>query len=62
MMKTGTKLAIALLMLVAAAHILRLVTQAEIIVDGTAMPQWISVLGIIIPAGISWLLYRQSRN
>ena len=60
-MKTGTKLAIALLTLVAVAHALRLFTQAEIVVDGKEMPQWASVLGIIIPAGISWLLYRQSR-
>lgn len=61
-MKTGTKFAIVLLMLVAATHVVRLVTQAEITVDGTAMPQWISVLGIIIPAGISWLLYNQNRK
>ena len=58
-MKTGTLLAIAIFTLVALAHLLRLLTGAEITLNGAVVPQWVSALGIVVPAGIAWLLWRQ---
>jgi hypothetical protein len=61
MMKTGTKLAIAIFALVALAHLLRLLTQAEVTLNGAVVPQWVSGLGTLVPAGLAWLLWRESR-
>ena len=60
-MKTGTLIAVILLTVVALAHVLRLITQAEVIVDGALIPQWVSVVGVLVPAGIAWMLWRESR-
>jgi chromate transport protein ChrA len=60
-MKTGTLLAIAIFTLVALAHLLRLLTGAEITLNGAVVPQWVSGLGIVVPAIIAWMLWRESR-
>jgi len=60
-MKPGALLAIILLTLVALAHLLRLISGAEIIIAGFAIPQWVSVGGTLIPALIAWLLWKESR-
>jgi hypothetical protein len=60
-MKTGTLLAISLFTLIALAHVLRLVFAAEVIVAGTPVPQWVSAVAVVVPAGIAWLLWRDSK-
>jgi len=60
-MKIGSKLAIVLLAIVALAHLLRLLTQAEITVNGTTIPQWASLAGVLVPGTIAWLLWRGRR-
>jgi hypothetical protein len=58
-MKTGSLLATILLSLVALAHLLRLLTQSEITLNGTLVPLWVSVLGVVVPGGIALLLLRE---
>ena len=58
-MKTGSLLAVVLLTAVAVAHVLRLVSQAEIVVDGTVIPQWVSIVGVLVPAAVAWMLWRE---
>lgn len=58
-MKTGTILAIAIFTLVALAHLLRLLTGAEITLNGAVVPQWVSAVGIVVPAVIAWMLWRE---
>jgi len=60
-MKTGSLLATIVFVLVALAHLLRLLTQTEIMVNGIPVPQWVSVLGVIVPSGIAFLLWRENR-
>ena len=60
-MKTGSLLAIILFALVAIAHLLRLITGADVTVNGFAIPQWVSVGGFVGPALIAWLLWRESK-
>jgi hypothetical protein len=60
-MKTGSLLAIIVFLLVALAHLARLVYGAEVIVAGTVIPQWVSVIGLIIPALIAFLLWKESK-
>jgi len=58
-MKTGSVLATIVFLLVAMAHLLRLLTQSEITVNGVSVPLWVSVLGVIVPGGIALLLLRE---
>lgn len=60
-MKTGTLLAIILLILIALAHLLRLIFGTEIIIAGTPVPQWVSAVAVVVPAGIAWLLWKESK-
>ena len=60
-MKTGSKLAILLLTLVAITHLLRLLGGIEVTVGDWSVPQWVSVLGVIVPVAISGLLWNESK-
>ena len=59
-MKTGAKLAVMLFVLVALAHLGRLILGTEVTVDGNSIPQWVSIVGFVVPAGISLMLWRES--
>ena len=60
-MRTGSFLAAVLFCLVALAHLVRILTGTPVIVGETSVSMWISVLGVILPAAIAWLLWRESR-
>jgi hypothetical protein len=60
-MKTGTLLAIILFALVAVAHLIRLVDRTEVVVGTMVVPLWVSVLGVVVPGLIAWLLWRESK-
>lgn len=61
-MKTGSLLAFIVFVLVALAHVVRLVYNAEVTVDGTIIPQWVSVVGVIVPGLIAFLLWRERKG
>jgi hypothetical protein len=48
------------LFLVAAMHLIRLIFHVEITVANTAVPQWASIIGFVVPAGLALLLRRES--
>ncbi|MDX1381435.1 MAG: hypothetical protein R3233_09960 [Xanthomonadales bacterium] len=60
-MKTGTLLAIIVFVLVALAHLARLIDRTEILVGTMVLPLWASVLGVVVPGLIAWLLWKESR-
>ncbi len=60
-MKTGSKLAILLLVLVAIAHLARLLGGIEATVGEWSVPQWVSAVGVIVPLGIAGLLWTESK-
>ena len=60
-MKAGTFLAVTLLSLVAFTHLLRVLDGTEILIRGIIVPQWISVIGVLVPGLIAWLLWRESK-
>ena len=60
-MKIGSKLAILLFILVAIAHLLRLVYSIDLTVGEWSVPPWVSVLGTIGPLVIAWLLWSESK-
>ena len=60
-MKTGSQLAVIVFILVAIAHLMRIVTDTEIVVGGNNIPQWISMVGVVVPGLIAWLLWKESK-
>ncbi len=59
-MKTGSFLAFVVFVMVAFAHLIRLVYGAEVTVDDTVVPMWVSIAGLVVPAGIAFLLWKES--
>jgi hypothetical protein len=60
-MKTGTLLGIVVFTVVALAHLYRLLTGAEVTINGDLIPQWISVPGVLVPGLIAWVLWKESK-
>ena len=60
-MKTGSLLAVIVFVLVAIAHMMRVVSGTEVVVGGVEVPQWVSILGVIVPGLIAWLLWKESK-
>ena len=59
-MKIGSKLAILLFVLVAIAHLVRLLGGIEVTVGEWSVPQWLSAVGVIVPLAIAGLLWSES--
>ena len=60
-MKTGAKIAIIIFLVVAFAHLLRLVFLIPLTAGEWSVPQWISLFGIVVPLLVAWLLWRESK-
>jgi len=60
-MKTGSKLAIIIFVIVAAAHLYRVVFAVSVTVDGWLVPQWPSVLAVVITVFTAWMLWKESK-
>ena len=60
-MKPFTKLASAVFSVIALAHLYRIVRPFEVTVAGSAIPQWASVVGLIVAGVLSLMLWRESR-
>ena len=61
-MKPFTTIAIALFALIALAHLYRLVTGCEVVVNGHVLPLWLSAVGLIVAAGLALMLWREARG
>jgi len=59
-MKTGSTLAILVFMIIAIAHLLRMVYGVNMLIGNWNVPMWLSLLGIVGPAAIAWLLWREN--
>jgi len=59
-MKPITNLAIAIFILIAAVHLLRLVYGWEATLNGVVVPMWVSVLGLLIAGALAYLLWREA--
>jgi len=62
MKHTGNFLAIILLCVVSLLHLVRLMLGVEVIIGGWPAPQWVSIGGVIVPALIAALLFRERKN
>lgn len=59
-MKTGSMLAIVLFALVALAHLVRVILGWEVTVAGEIIPQWVSVIGVLVPGTLASMLWKEA--
>jgi hypothetical protein len=56
----GLRVAGIIFAIFALGHLLRLITQAEVLVAGNQIPMWVSVVALIVAGGLSLWLWRLS--
>lgn len=61
-MKPFTTIAAIIFGLMALAHLYRLVRPFDVVVAGTALPQWASIVALIVTAGLAAMLWRERRG
>jgi hypothetical protein len=60
-MIAATRLTVVLLLLVAAAHLLRLLLGVQVTVGSTTVPLWVSGVGTIVAVALAIALWRERR-
>lgn len=48
--------------LVAIAHLLRLIFQTEVLIGGTIIPMWVSLVGLTVTGILAVLLWREAQS
>lgn len=61
-MKPATTVAAVLLLLIAVAHVLRLIYGWQVTVADRLVPMWVSGVGLVIAATLAVLLWREARR
>ncbi len=61
-MKPAARVAALFLILVAIAHVLRLVFQVDVTVGSLAIPMWASVLAVLGPGALAVWLWREQHE
>ena len=62
MTRPFTWAASAIFAVIALVHLYRLIAQVPITVGHYSVPQWMSIAGLLIAAGLSWMLCREARG
>ena len=60
--KPFTWIASAIFALMAVLHAVRLYTHFQIILGSHTMPLWLSWVGLVVTAALSWMLCREARG
>ena len=61
-MKMGTLLAIIFLVVVAVLHLLRLLFGVTIVIGGTPVPLWVSILAFLVSGILAGMLWREGKR
>ena len=61
-MKPFTAIACIIFVLVALAHLLRLITGVEVVIAGMLLPLWVSAIAPVFSSGLAWMLWREGRS
>lgn len=48
--------------LVCLGHLLRIITQADVLIAGRQIPVWVNVVGVLIAGGLSLWMWRLSAH
>jgi hypothetical protein len=60
--KPFTWAASAIFALMALLHVVRLFTHFNVVLGSHHIPLWVSYVGIVVGAGMSWMLCREARG
>lgn len=60
--KPFTWIAAAIFALMAVGHVVRAVTNFQIILGSHEVPMWVSYVAIVVTAFLSWMLCREARG
>ena len=61
-MKPFTTIAIVIFTLVAFVHLIRIILDWEMTLNGVVIPMWASGLGLVITAGLAVMLWWEARK
>jgi len=61
MKKPFTTIAVGVFALMALVHVFRLLFGWVVTIQGSVVPMWVSVLGVVIAGGLAIMLRRESR-
>lgn len=61
-MKPASLFAVLVFSLVSIAHLARILLQTEVLVGGAAIPMWVSVVGVVVPAVLAVALWREASS
>jgi len=61
-MKPFTTLASIFLALIALVHLYRVIRPFEVVVGGTQIPGWASIVGLVVAGGLSIMVWREMRR
>ena len=61
MKKPFTTIAVGIFVLVALVHVLRLVFGWEVTIQGSIVPMWVSVVGVVFAGGLAFMVWLESR-
>jgi len=62
MQRTMLYIAGTIFLLVATAHVVRLLLEVEIVMSGWVLPLWVSVVGAVVPVILAWFCFRAARR
>ena len=62
MSRPFTWIASAIFALMAVIHLYRLYSHFQIVLGSHVIPLWVSYVGFVIAAGLSWMLCREARG
>lgn len=57
-----TWIASAIFALIALAHVARLITHYQVTIGTHSLPEWLSIVAIVVAGGLSWMLCREARG
>jgi hypothetical protein len=60
--KPFTWLAAAIFVLMAIVHLVRIFTHFRVTLGTHNIPMWVSYVGVVVPALLSWMLCREARG
>ena len=61
-MKPFTTLAVIVFAVVALAHLFRLLRPFDVVIGSHVLPQWLSIVGLVVAGGLSLMLWREARR
>jgi hypothetical protein len=60
-MKPFTTIAAVIFALMALVHLYRLIHPFRFVIGGCSLPQWLSIIGLLVPAGLAVMLWREAK-